>query len=215
MRTLILTSSLSLGLFALTACGDKDSDDSGSSTDGASDGSDGTSDGTDGTSDGTDGTSDDGGDGGDAAFTASGTYDGDAFEVDCAFDDSDPDWTAGLQCQDGIQFFAWCRLDPDHAAVGGLQPSEFQVSMFLHTEIASTGTHDVVGGAGLCVGDTMSTPLCTYSQNIESASMTVDAVDGWTSASGSFSAEWNDSGDEWAGDHTATLTGIFDFGCSE
>ena len=36
----------------------------------------------------------------DAAFHAWGTYDGEAFDVACHFDDTDPEWSAGIQCQE-------------------------------------------------------------------------------------------------------------------
>ncbi len=212
-----MRSTLSFTLAAslvLASCGDKDPDDTGSTGDGgATDGG-----GTDGgATDGgaTDGGATDGGGSGasDAAFWASGTYDGDAFEVDCFFDDSDPDWTASLMCQEDIQFFVGCRLDPEDGTVGGLEPASFQIWFYLHAEIANPGTHNVMGMAGLCVGNNGGSPLCTNSQNIESGSITVDSSTLWSAASGSFEAEWNDSGDQWAGDHTATLTGGFDFNC--
>ena len=191
-------------LLLALACGDKDAADTAAGADGASDGADGASDGADGASDGADG-------GSDGAFHAEGTYDGEAFTVTCFFDGTDPDWTGDLQCQDGIQFFAWCRPDPDEPVPGGLDV--FQVWFNLAGDLATTGTHDGVGTGALSVGDGMAAPLTTTSENIVSAEIVVDSVVQWTQASGTFSAEWSDAGDPWAGDHTATLTGSFDLAC--
>ncbi|MCB9778930.1 MAG: hypothetical protein H6742_10235 [Alphaproteobacteria bacterium] len=206
-RTILFALALAL---PLVACGDKDDDsgsagsDSGSTDDGSTD---------DGSTDG--GSTDGGTAGSDAAFHATGTYDGDSFEVDCAFDGTDPDWTATLQCYDGIQIFAACRLDPDDAPVGGLAPDQFQVWFKVTAAANTVGTHDVTGTDSIAVGNNLGAPLGTNSQNIEAASITIDSIDGWTAASGTFTAEWNDSGDEWAGDHTATITGSFDLVCPE
>ncbi len=187
---------MNVAILTLLACGEKEPDDSPATDDSPV-------------------TTDDSASASDAAFIATGTYDGDPFTVDCQFDGTDPEWTAGLQCQDSIQFFVWCRPDPDHATIGGLPPEQFQVWFYLHAAIADPGTHDLVGQSGLCVGDGLAAPLCTSSENIESATLTVDASTLWTAASGSFEAEWNGDGDPWAGDHVATMSGSFDFVCAE
>ncbi len=183
-----------LGL--VLACGDKEPADDSVSTDDSS------------------AATDDSESSADGAFVATGTYDGDPFTAACQFDGTDPENTAGLQCQDGIQFFAWCRPDPDHATIGGLPPGQFQVWFNLHAAIADPGTYDLVGQTGLCVGDGLAAPLCTNSENIVSSSLTVDASTLWSAASGSFEAEWSGS-DPWAGDHVASLSGTFDLTCAE
>lgn len=94
---------------------------------------------------------------------------------------------------------------------GGLQV--FQVWFNLAYDLAAVGTHDAAGTGVLSVEDGYGSPLTTSSENIESAEVVVDSATLWTAASGSFSAEWNDQGDRWAGDHTATLSGVFDFEC--
>lgn len=206
-RALLLGAALAMG------CGDKGEDgagDSGGDADTDADTDAGTDAGTDtGTDPDTDADTDPGTV--DAAFHAEGTYDGEAFTVTCHFDGTDPEHTAGLQCQEGIQFFAWCRPDPDEPVPGGLEV--FQVWFNLAYELAEPGTHDAVGTGVLSVGDGYGAPLNTNSENIESAQVVVESSTLWTSARGTFSAEWNDSGDTWAGDHTATLSGSFDLQC--
>jgi hypothetical protein len=193
---------LLLPLVFTLACGDKDGDDTSASDDTAAGDADTDTD----TDTDTDADTDS-----DAAFHAWGTYDDESFDVDCYFDDTDPSYTAGIQCQENIQFFLWCRPDSAEDNPGGLDV--FQVWFNFSADYTSTGTHDLVGSGVLSVGDGMAAALTTTSENIESATVTVDSISLWTAAAGSFSAEWNDSGDAWAGDHKATLQGTFDFSC--
>ena len=217
---MIRTTPLCLSLLLLlAACGDKDAgDDSGTGDGGASDGGSGDSgsgDGGSGDGGSGDGGSSDGGSTDDAPFHASGTYDGEAFQVECYFDGSDPDYTASLLCQGPYQIFASCRLDPEDDPVAGLDPAQFQVWFYYLAEFDASGTYDLIGKTTLCVGDNSGAPLCTHSDNAVSAELVVDEVTLWTHVAGSFSGSWDDSGDEWAGDHTAEISGTFDLDCSD
>lgn len=148
----------------------------------------------------------------DAPFFATGTYDGDDFVVECHFDGSDEDWTASLMCQEPYQFFITCRPSSDHGPVAGLEPSSFQVWFYLTADYGAPGAYDPAGMPGFCVGNNGGAPLCTNTENFLSGSITVDEVDLWTRAKGSFEGSW-DGDDPWAGEHTATVSGSFDFGC--
>ena len=148
----------------------------------------------------------------DAAFFASGTYDDVPFEVDCYFDETDEAWSSSLQCQENIQFFMTCRPD-DAYAYTDIGVDLFQVWFYLHGDAAAVGTHDVVGLNTIQVGNGMAAPLGSSSDNIVSATVTVDDINLWTSASGSFTATWDQTGDQWAGDHWAQINGTFDFTC--
>lgn len=204
-----MTEYFSTHLFALSACAivlaacNEGSPDGGSDGQGGMGGSDSAGD------ESTEGSGGSASVNGDAPFYAEGTYNGESFQVECNFDDTDPDWTAGLQCQDDTQFFITCRLDPEDDPVAGLEPSSFQVWFYLHTGYTSVGTHDAAGQPGICVGNNGGAPLCTNSGGeLEAAEIDVQAIDLWNSASGTFSASWADSGENYA-----TIQGSFDFTC--
>jgi hypothetical protein len=145
-----------------------------------------------------------------AAFHAWGRYDGDPFDVECFLDGSDPEATGGLRCQDDVHFSVWCGLDPGEAPVAGLE--RFQVWFSVHAAIVSPGTHDTTGGASVTLGEAIGWPLSCSAANVTDCSVSVDAANPWSTASGSFKGAWSGE-DPVAGDHTATIQGTFDFEC--
>ena len=133
-------------------------------------------------------------------LTASGTYGGDAFSVECDFTDPSQ---ANLLCE-GSRWFATCKSDE---AVGAIE--QFQVWVVVPGADSTAGEKDLLDTQfGITIGDAtvMVTPLTPNSPSAVSNTITIDAdATAMGPVSGSFAANWGGEGD---------VSGTFSFTCS-